>query len=53
MSKWTLEKTEWATKKGQSGETGNIVYIRHKTKTHTTKNTTQYGGKDEPNSFYP
>jgi hypothetical protein len=32
-----LEKTEGAIKNGQSRETGNIGYIRHKTKTNKTK----------------
>ena len=38
--KQKLEKTEVAIKNGQSRETANIGYIRHKTKTN--KNTTQY-----------
>jgi len=35
-----LEKTEKAIRNGQSRETGNIRYTRHKTKTNLTKNTT-------------
>ena len=37
-----LEKTGGAIKNGQSRETGNIVYTRHKMKTNKAKNTTQY-----------
>jgi len=33
----TLEKTEWAIKNGQSRDTGNIGYTRHRTKTNKTK----------------
>ena len=35
--KKTLEKTEWAIKIGQSRETGNTGYTRHKTKTTQQK----------------
>jgi hypothetical protein len=37
-----LENTEGAIKNGQSRETDNIGYTKHKTKTNITKNTTQY-----------
>ena len=37
-----VEETKGAMKNGQSRETGNIGYTRHKTKTNKTKNTTQY-----------
>jgi hypothetical protein len=33
-----LEKTEWATKNGQSRETGNIVYTRHRAKINVKEN---------------
>ena len=33
-----LEKTERAIKNGQSKETGNAGYTRHRTKTNKTKN---------------
>jgi hypothetical protein len=36
-----LEKTEGAIKNGQSRDTGNIRYTRHRTKTNKTTNTTQ------------
>ena len=36
-----LEKTEGAIKNGQSRETGNIGYTRHRSKSNKTKNTTQ------------
>ena len=36
-----LEKTEEATKNGQSRDTGNIGITRHRTKKNKTKNTTQ------------
>jgi hypothetical protein len=39
--KYTLEKTKGAIEKGQSRETGNIGYTRHRTKTNKTKNITQ------------
>jgi hypothetical protein len=39
---YTLEKTEGAIKNGESRETGNSGYTRHKTKTNKTKNTTHY-----------
>jgi hypothetical protein len=35
----TLEKTEWAIKNGQSRDSGNIGYTRHRTKTNKAKNT--------------
>jgi len=34
--KYTLEKTDGAIGNGQSRETGNIKYMRHKTKTNKT-----------------
>ena len=37
-----VRETKGAMKNGQSRETGNIGYTRHKTKTNKTKNTTQY-----------
>jgi len=37
-----LEDTEGAIKNGQSRETGNIGYTRHKMKTKQNKNTTQH-----------
>jgi hypothetical protein len=37
-----LENTEGAIKHGQSTETGNIGYIRHKNDDKQNKNTTQY-----------
>ncbi len=37
-----LEKTDAAIKSGQSRETGNIGYTRHKTKTNKIKKTAQY-----------
>jgi hypothetical protein len=40
--KYLLEKTVGAIKNGQSRKTGNIGHARHKTKTKTNKNTTQY-----------
>ena len=36
-----LEKTEGAIKNGQSRETSNIAYTRHRTKTNKAKTTTQ------------
>jgi len=36
-----LEKTEEQIKNGQSRDTGNIGYTRHRTKTNKTKNTKQ------------
>ena len=36
-----LEKTEGAMKNGQSRQTGNFGYTRHRKKTDKTKNTTQ------------
>ena len=36
-----LEKTEGAIKNGQSRDTGNTGWTRHRTKTNQTKNTTQ------------
>ena len=36
-----LEKIEVAIKNGQSRDTGNIGYTRHRTKTNKTKSTTQ------------
>jgi hypothetical protein len=36
-----LKKTEGATKNGQSRETGNIGYTRHRPKTNKTKYITQ------------
>jgi len=36
------DNTEWVIQKGQSRETGNIGYTRHKTKTNKAKHTTQY-----------
>jgi len=47
LLKKTLEKTEGAIKYGQSRETGNIGYTRHKTKANKTKNTTQNTKIDE------
>jgi hypothetical protein len=35
-------------KNGQSRDTGNIGYRRHRTKTNKTKNTTQKTKKDDP-----
>jgi len=35
-------------KNGQSRDTGNIGYTRHRTKTNKTKNTTQKTKKDDP-----
>ena len=35
------EKTEGAIKNGQSRETGNIGYTRHRKRTNKTQNTTQ------------
>ena len=37
-----LENIEGAIKNGQSRETDNIGYTKHKTKTNITKYTTQY-----------
>jgi hypothetical protein len=36
-----LEKTKGAIKNGQSRDTDNIGYTRHRTKTNKTKSTTQ------------
>jgi hypothetical protein len=36
-----LEKTKGPIKNGQSRETGNIGYTRHRTNTNKTKNITQ------------
>jgi hypothetical protein len=61
-----LENTEVAIKNGESRETGNQGYTRHKTKTHKTKTQLQYaldttmrknklqttGGKDDPNIVF-
>jgi hypothetical protein len=35
-------------KNGQSRDTGNIGYTRHRTKTNKTKNTAQKTKKDDP-----
>ena len=39
--KQKLEKLERAIKNGQSRDTGNICYTRHRTKTNKIKHTTQ------------
>jgi hypothetical protein len=36
-----VEETEGAIKNGQSRDTGNIGYTKHRTKTNKTKNTPQ------------
>ena len=41
MSKYALANTKGTIKNGQTRDTGNIVYTRHRTKTNKTRNTTQ------------